>query len=207
MKYPILMSYKLVDMEYEQFSAVDVQTKSKNIISGHEYVDLGLPSGLKWAACNVGAETPEDYGDYFAWGETCTKSEYLIQNSVTYGKTLSDLSDNSSYDVARKEWGGSWRIPTKSEFEELVANCEWERTTQNGKSGYKVTGQNGNSIFLPATGCRYGSSLYDNEKYCNYWSSTPYDRYYAYCFSFFSDFHTIDWDYRGYGRSVRSVSE
>ena len=73
-------------------------------IQGRAYVDLGLPSGLKWATCNVGAENPEDYGNYYAWGETSTKSEYTKENSLTYGENMSDISGNDTYDVACKEW-------------------------------------------------------------------------------------------------------
>lgn len=92
-------------------------------INGHEYVDLGLPSGLKWATCNVGANKPEDYGNYYAWGETGTKSSYGASNSKTYGKQMNDIKGNSQYDAARSNWGGSWRLPTEKELEELVNKC------------------------------------------------------------------------------------
>ena len=114
-------------------------------------VDLGLPSGLKWATYNVGATTPEDYGNYYAWGETATKSEYTKQNSVTYRRQIYDISGNAQYDAARANWGSTWRMPTKAEIEELLIDCAWTRTTQNGVNGYRVTGPNDNSIFLPAT--------------------------------------------------------
>ena len=149
-----------------------------NTINGHEYVDLGLPSGLKWATCNVGASTPKDYGDYFAWGETSPKSEYTESNSLTHGKSLTELTEagiiNSeriltpSHDAASVNWGGTWRMPTKEEWEELSQNCEW-RCTSNittvgdnitviiGTPGYEITGPSGNTIFLPAVGW-YGTS-------------------------------------------------
>lgn len=95
----------------------------------HEYVDLGLPSGTKWATCNVGANIPEEYGDFYAWGEITTKSEYTTENCVTYGESMDDISGNPNYDVARAKWGGSWRMPTKSEMRELVYNCNWTWTT------------------------------------------------------------------------------
>ena len=176
-------------------------------INGHEYVDLGLPSGLKWATCNVGAETPEDYGDYYAWGETSTKSKYREKNSLTCGESMSDISGNSTYDVARKEWGGSWRIPTWSEFAELIEECKWTWTRQNGKRGYKVTGPNGNSIFLPAAGVRIGSSLYDVGEEGSYCSSTPDDADSAYGLYFGSSGHGTYRIYRSRGRSFRPVSE
>ncbi len=181
----------------------------KSIINGHEYVDLGLPSGLKWATCNVGASLPEEYGDYYAWGEIETKGKYSQFKSKTYGKRMSDVSGNSTYDVARAKWGGSWRIPTKVEFEELREKCTWQLITKNGKNGYKVTGPNGNSIFLPAAGYRDGSSLYHAgwNAYC--WSSTPLESgdNYACSLYFRSSGHNVNWDPRCYGQSVRPVSE
>ena len=182
---------------------------TKSIINGHEYVDLGLPSGLKWATCNVGASSAEEYGDYYAWGEIETKSEYTKDNSKTDGKSIGDISGNATYDVASSKWGGSWRLPTKKELEELESKCKGEWVTINGKKGYKVTGPNGNSIFLPATGCRYRSSLYDAGEYGRYWSSTPDESnvYDAYDLFFISSFHDVRWSRRNHGRSVRPVSE
>ena len=178
-------------------------------INGHKYVDLGLPSGLKWATCNVGADSPEEYGGYYAWGEIETKNEYTVDNSRTYGKSMSDISGNSTNDVARAKWGGSWRLPTEKELEELKNNCKWEWTTQNGKKGYKVTGPNGNSIFLPAAGYRLVSSLNFAGEDGYYWSSTPYESndHYAYGLGFNSSYRSVDWSIRYYGRSVRPVSE
>ena len=182
---------------------------TKSIINGHEYVDLGLPSGLKWATCNVGANSPEGYGDYYAWGEVETRGNYSNSNSKTYGKSMSDISGNSTYDVAHTKWGGSWRLPTKKELEELKNNCKWEWTTQNGKQGYKVTGPNGKSIFLPAAGYRYGLSLYYAGENGYYWSSTPseIDDFYVYRLYFYSSSRNVDCYYRSGGRSVRPVSE
>ena len=182
---------------------------TKSIINGHEYVDLGLPSGLKWATCNVGAGLPEEYGDYYAWGEIETKSKYTEDNSKTYGRCINDISGKSKYDVARSKWGGSWRLPTTIELEELKNKCKWEWTTINGKKGYKVTGPNGNSIFLPAAGYRRGSSLYHAGEGSFCWSSTPgginYDC--AFDLNFSSSYRSVDWNYRYCGQSVRPVSE
>ncbi|MBR4974533.1 MAG: DUF1566 domain-containing protein, partial [Bacteroidales bacterium] len=167
------------------------------------------PSGLKWATCNVGANSPEGYGDYYAWGEVETKSEYYESNSKTYGKSMSDISGNSTYDVARAKWGGSWRLPTEDEFKELRQKCKWEWTTINGKIGYKLTGPNGNSIFLPAAGHRLGSSLYGAGEYGYYWSSTPDESsdFNAYGLYFDSSRRNVGWNYRDDVRSVRPVSE
>ena len=142
-------------------------------INGHEWVDLGLPSGLKWATYNVGASSKEDYGDYFAWGETEAKSTYIEENSITYDVEMSDISGNSQYDVARKKWGSTWRMPTEQEMNELVDNCEWKWTQVNGVYGVEVTGPNDNCIFLPAAGNRDGSSLYYDGEEGVYWTSTP----------------------------------
>lgn len=95
-------------------------------IEGHKYVDLGLPSGLKWATCNIGAKTPEDYGEYFAWGETSPKEEYTEENSLTHRVEMKDISGSAIYDAATANWGGSWRIPTKNEMEELSFYCKFE---------------------------------------------------------------------------------
>lgn len=145
-------------------------------IDGHAYVNLGLPSGLLWATCNVGADNPEDYGGYFAWGETTTKTTYSwntykwcngsntsltkYNTKSSYGtvdnKTVLDLED----DAAHVNWGGSWRMPTDDEWTELRNNCTWTWTSQGGHNGDKVTSKsNGNSIFLPAAGYRWDLDL------------------------------------------------
>ena len=188
------------------------------VVNGHAWVDLGLPSGTKWATCNVGATTPEEYGDYFAWGNTTTKSGYS-DFCPTYGLIISQLQSqgyidsegnlNPQYDAARANWGGSWRMPTESEMQELIDKCTWTWTTYNGVKGYNVEGPNGNSIFLPAAGYRTGSSLSYAGSYGRYWSSAPYEDYddYAYSLYFYSDYHGMGNYGRGSGRSVRSVLE
>ena len=166
-------------------------------IRGYKYIDLGLPSGLKWAVCNVGASSPEDYGDYYAWGETETKSTYTSDNCSTCNLQMNDISGNSQYDVARKKWGSTWRIPTKSELEEIEDECTWTWTTQGDRNGYKVTGPNGNSIFLPAAGGFGG-----------YWSSTPEgsNTDFAYHLLFSNSSHHVTWGARYIGNTVRPVS-
>ena len=179
-------------------------------------VDLGL--SVYWASCNVGAESPEEYGDYFAWGETTTKSDYSSSISVTYGLSIEELKSRgiidsdgnltAEYDAATANWGGNWRMPTLAEMEELIDNCTWEWTTQNGVYGRKVTGPNGNSIFLPAAGYRYGTSLYDAGSRGYYWSASPSSYSYYACFLYFLsyDFYWYNGD-RYFGHSVRPVSE
>ena len=178
--------------------------------NGHGYVDLGLPSGVKWATCNVGASKPEDYGDYFAWGETSPKAEYTYENSLTCGEQMSDVSGNAQYDAATANWGGSWKMPTREQMEELVEHCEWEWTQVNGVYGSKVIGPNGSCIFFPAAGGRYGSSLYNDGTYGLYWSSTPYDYdndYYAYGLSFLNGYEYVRYHYRYDGLTVRPITE
>ena len=124
------------------------------IINGHEYVDLGI--SVRWARCNVGASSPEEYGDYYAWGETEKKPFYDEGNSETYNEDILNI-ENTKRDVAHVKWGGTWRMPTKDEIEKLLSHCTWTWTTLNSVNGYKVTGKNGKSIFLPAAGSWEGS--------------------------------------------------
>ena len=196
-------------------------TTNEEVVATPEYVDLGL--SVKWATFNVGATKPEEYGDYFAWGETESKNTYSWSTykwcngssttltkyctSSSYGtvdnkKTL-ELSDDAAY----ANWGGEWRTPTDAELTELRTQCTWTWTTQNGVNGYKVTGTNGNSIFLPAAGYRYSSSLGSAGSYGYYWSSTleisssSLALNVGFNYSYVSSYH---YD-RYFGRSVRPV--
>ena len=176
-------------------------------INGYEYVDLGL--SVKWAAYNIGAEKPWDYGDYFAWGETYTKEEYNETNCSTYGVELGDISGDPEYDAAAAIWGGTWRLPTRAETHELLNECTWTLTSNGWNIGYEVTGPNGNSILLPAAGWRLGSSLNSDGGLGMYWDSTPLenDPSSSSGLNFYNSGHLVVWSYRYYGRSVRPVSE
>lgn len=200
---------------------------SANKINGHEWVDLGV--GVKWATCNVGATKPENYGSYFAWGDIKPKSEYTWTNykfrvtgnswnNVTLSKYNTDSNrgtvDNKetldlSDDAARANWGGTWRMPTYAEMMKLRTECDWKWTTQGGKKGYKVTGKNGNSIFLPAAGDRDGTGFSNGGSYGEYWSSSLHENgsYYAWSVIFSSDGVGRGHDYRCCGFSVRPVSD
>ena len=182
-------------------------TLSDGMINGHQYVDLGLSSGLKWATCNVGADNPEEYGNYYAWGETETKAEYTQDNSVTFGQQLNDISGNAQYDAATANWGVSWRMPTRDEIRELIYNCSWTPETQNGVDGFKVTGSNGNYIFIPASGYRDGTASYIYGE-CYYWSSTPHQYSSDYSYILYSDYEyqSEDMNYRYRGLTIRPVS-
>ena len=182
--------------------------EKKTVINGHEYVDLGLPSGLKWATCNVGAALPSDYGGYFAWGEVYTKANYTSQNCTTYGEDLYVIAGNSSYDAASHAWGGVWRMPTKAEFQELIDCCTWLWTKQKGNYGYKITGKNGGkSIFLPAAGHVAGESSYNTGSSGYYWSSTPDNNNNgnAFLLRFYSGDRCTEFNFRTTGYSVRPV--
>ena len=176
-------------------------------LNGHEWVDLGLPSGTKWATCNIGAKTPEQYGNYYAWGETNPKDEYTYDNSVTNGQSISDFSGNPQYDAATANWGEGWKMPTRTQMEELSSRCTWEWIKQNGVRGYKVTGPNGNIIFLPASGYRDGTSFTDGS--CgntSYWSSTPLDNE-AFHLCFNDDYMYVGIHYLSAGFAVRPITE
>ncbi len=142
-------------------------------------IDLGLPSGTKWACCNVGATAPEGTGGYYAWGETETKTTYDYGSYIYYDSSEDSYEDlgniaGTRYDVAAKEWGGSWRMPNLDQFTELAGHCTFTWTTEGGVVGGKFTGKNGNSIFLPAAGGYVGSRLNYLNTYGLYWLDTPY---------------------------------
>ncbi len=196
------------------------------IINGHNFVDLGLPSGVLWAETNIGAETATDDGNYYAWGEITAKSSYSWSN-YKYGTSSSDITKykstdgktvlNKEDDAASATWGSSCRMPTLTEFVELKNsnNCTWTWTSMKDSSGssikgYKVTSKkNGSSIFLPASGYRYGSYLDSHGSQGNYWSSTllTSDVSEAYCICFgSSNCYTINL-FRHQGYTVRPVAE
>ena len=203
-----------------------------------EYVDLGLPSGLKWAKCNLGASKPSDYGDYYAWGETAPKADYdwatykwmqagksdekhitkytyadgetggiWYDSSGTFigdGKTVLDAAD----DAATANLGSPWRMPTADEIKELIDNCTWTWTTQDGVKGHQVDGPNGNAIFLPAAGLRLDSGFHFAGGQGNYWSSSLYPDISKDARSLFlnsSGRHELHYYNRSIGFSVRPV--
>lgn len=161
-----------VESPSTRFNSFQISKSGEGYINGHEYVDLGL--SVKWATCNLGADRPYQLGDYFAWGEIQNKTEYTRGNSMTYGKSIYDIGGNANLDAACHYWGGSWRLPTKREFEELINNCLWEWSFQNGVYGYRVSSKiNDSSIFLPISGCYYDKVYQLGESgYGKYWSSS-----------------------------------
>lgn len=173
--------------------------------NGHEYVDLGLPSGLKWATCNVGADKPEDYGDYYAWGKTEPKLPSTSSHSNYI--PIDDISGEAQYDVARSKWGSLWRMPKRDEFVELLENTTSEDVIQNGIKGLKLTGPNGNSIFFPYTGYLYDDVEMDGQK-GYYWSSTSCDYNDAYSMCVQQSWMLYySWEPKFFGLSIRPVLE
>ena len=194
-------------------------------INGHEYVDLGLSSGTKWATCNVGASKPEESGGYYAWGETeekddytwetykwCDGDEYSLTKYCTdsyYGKIDNRTQLDPADDVARIKWGGTWRMPTIEEIKELQNECTWQWTSRRGVNGYRVTGPNGNSIFLPAAGYRFGTVVYLRGSSGFYWSSSLSSNYSYNAYYLYFNGGNLYWYYyyRYFGLSVRPVSK
>ena len=202
-----------------------------------EYVDLGLPSGLKWAKCNLGASKPSDYGDYYSWGETAPKadydwptykwmqagksnSNYITKYTVADGQTWGIWYDSSGAfigdnktvlaaadDAATANLGSPWRMPTADEIKELIDNCTWIWTTQDGVNGYQVDGPNGNAIFLPASGEREDSGLIDAGTKARYWSSSLRTTLNSYAHHIYFDSGNYERQgvLRCYGYSVRPV--
>ena len=214
--------------------AVTVSSDNSGSTDPHSYVDLGLPSGTLWATCNIGADNPEDYGLYFAWGETTgytsdtsdghsfdwTSYKYAIddKNNLTkycydssYGyngftDTLTELEPED--DAAYVNWGGEWRMPTDDQLSELRTKCTWTWTKMNGVNGYEVKGPNGNTLFLPAAGDRVFASLYGTGSYGCYLLRTVNNisgPYYAYYLYFNSGGVYLYGHTRDEGRSVRPV--
>ena len=191
-----------------------------------EYINLGLPSGTLWADCNIGANSPEGYGNYYAWGEISAKQTFSWTNyrhchgadtSITKYCSIADYGSGgftdslttlvSEDDVAVTNLGTGWRMPTNEEFNELMEVCSYVWTSLNGVNGYLFTAQNGNSIFLPAAGYIGEGDIGVSGSFGRYWSSSLNVDYpvYAEGVSFNSGNITVNGNYRYYGLSVRAV--
>ncbi len=187
--------------------------------NNHEAVDLGL--SVKWASCNLGAKKPEDAGNYYAFGETSPKSDYSWSTYTICKKEDCRTSSDPIYleiagtkfDAAHINWGGTWRTPTKDQFDELMERCTWTKTTKNGVIGYEVKGRNGNTIFLPSVSAYVGNKLFeydDTDKIegC-YWSSTICTSRSYESTAYFVELgrKIVDWDVwdRCYGLTIRPV--
>ena len=190
-----------------------------------KYVDLGLPSGTKWAACNLGATKPEEYGDLYAWGETKTKEKYDwttytlcegSENSLTKYCVDSDFGYNdlidgmkvleAEDDVATVKLGAPWHMPSPDDIQELIDNCNWEWTELNGVKGYKVTSRSNNKfIFLPAAGFRAGSIHLSVGTFGAYWSNNSSNNKASGLVSYAGEYNLTHFYDRCEGKSVRAV--
>lgn len=212
---------KLLDEVYYDQNVYTVTTRGAKpqgkIIGGHKFVDLGLPSGLLWAECNVGASSPWEDGDYYAWGETEPKSIYNYDTYKWFGDPTNKYNSSdgkttleSSDDVATVKWGKECRMPLLQEFEELYNKCDWTwESSYHGTSGYLVKGPNNQTIFLPASGCHNKGGLIAQGLRGYYWLSSLNPSYpgsaYFLCYS--SGFIESDYGNGFFGRSVRPVAE
>lgn len=198
-----------------------IVNKKSGSFNNHDWIDLGLPSGIKWATCNIGAKTPEERGDYFAWGEIAPKANYgwtyykfrlQVGNQISkYGDGVSDnkIVLEESDDTATANWGNGWRTPTKEEFEELKAYCNFIWEDRYGIKGFKVISKkNGCSVFFPAAGYYDKDVFFSEDETGNYWSSSvtrgnrPYD---AWNFYFSKQNIFLNHDYRHHGLTIRPV--
>lgn len=202
------IQYPSTKIDYVDFS----EKASDPTVTAGAAVDLGL--SIYWSSCNVGAEAPEEYGNYYAWGETSPKSNYTEKNYAYYDdntKSYIDIGENicgTEYDAATVNLGSDWRMPTKEEIKELLDNCSWEWTQINGVNGYKVIAGNGNSIFLPAAGWKTVNGTLSVNVKGNYLtgsnvSSVISDAYYL---NFSSSLHWLSNSYRYCGYSIRPVT-
>ena len=194
-----------IDIEYQDEEEED--SSDVEYVDGYAAVDLGL--SVKWATMNVGAESPEDFGNYYAWGEIETKDVYYLYNNTTYGVEIYGISGNAKYDAATANWGNSWRMPTSTEINELINDCTWNWTTLNDVYGYSVIGNNGNSIFLPAAGFYFGASVDYANKSGYYWTSSTSvsETDISVRLGFGSSKYSVAYTYRYYGQSVRPVTD
>lgn len=181
-----------------------------NRIGGHEYVDLGL--GVLWAACNVGAGRPEQGGDFFAWGETEPKTDYSEDGyryyvNDQYVNIGTDIC-GTSYDAATVQWGAGWRLPSLADIDELTGQCTWTPDTVGGMKGFRVTGPNGASLFLPAAGYSAGPAPTGVGSKGFYWTGTRSSTLGSAAYNVNFTGYTGHWTAsRAYGLSVRPVHD
>ena len=219
------LSFSLIDGDFNNGGGISSEIVLDSVPETLSAVAVNLGLSVKWASCNVGAESPEEYGGYFAWGEIEEKTNYdwstykwcdgsddtMIKycTSNSYGTVDNKTKLEPDDDIAHVMWGGSWRMPTRTELNELCRKCTWTWTTLNGVNGYEVTGPNGNSIFLPAAGCRIGKEVYSHGTNGTYWSASLIEggSSYAYYLDFDDGDTVYNYDYRELGLTVRPVTK
>lgn len=194
-------------------------SKSDGYINGHGYVDLGLPSGTKWAVCNIGANNSTDIGNYYSWGESDVKSTYKYDEAITMFQDLPDISGSVKYDTAKKLWGESWTMPTVEQWKELFSKTKVKYVKLNSAEGFIFRGRNNKTLFIPYGGYQEGNSPYlwaagrywtSNADYRYHGESPlyPENAYSSACyFELFNDKPelVIDAEWRGSGRPIRPV--
>ena len=215
--------YKVTDIRQVQFRTSDGETPPKpeaylDCPDDHHphLIDLGLPSGTMWACCNIGAQQPEEYGNYYSWGETEVKENYDWDSYTFYDSKTDQVNypaddiAGTAYDVATQQWGGAWRMPTTAQLTELSDHCTREWTNQLGVEGMLLTGKNGGKIFLPAAGGYFWEDRFYDGMDGYYWTSSvfnPNENIYYLYFRFLHDWlHWNSDDTVPYlGMSVRAV--
>ena len=214
---------KLSQINENIFDGIGKRSKGDAIRKENEVesVDLGLPSGTIWAACNLGASSPEEYGDYYAWGETEPNGDYFWDGDYWYDYKFGDINNLDKYneedgktildpedDAAHVVLGGKWHMPTKEQIQELFENTTNEHSELNGVKGILFTSKtNGNTLFFPYSGYKSRGKIWSNGKYIYCWSSSLYtSKNYNCAYVLHSNFYgTIRFDYRNKGYSVRGV--
>lgn len=183
-------------------------SKPDGVINGHGYIDLGLPSGTKWATTNIGATDPYSFGNYYAWCEIETKKNYTSENSKTLKMEMKgNIIGNVSFDVASAKWGKEWQLPSDDDFSELRKDCKWDFKKIGGINGWVVTGPNGKSIFFPASGDK-DVSIHDRGTNGRYWTGNLWDAKEKSTAFFFDNKNSwFIWGLRDNGFSVRAVSK
>lgn len=200
-----------VNFHEDLIESIDFSEKTPDpTLTAGDAVDLGL--SVMWASCNLGATQPEEYGGYYAWGETSEKDSYDKDNYAYYNASTAVYTSigahisGTEYDAAHVNLGGGWRMPTKAQYEELFNKCSWTWTNIDGTNGYLIKGSNGNSIFLPAAGGVSGKWYHNQNTHGNYWSDYRYDDGWAYELYFYSsDKYTGSRDYKHYGYTIRPI--
>ena len=211
--YQMSEATKIVKAEAATGNSPYKEVLTKNcygMLNGHEWVDLGLPSGTRWASCNVGASLPQQPGKLYAWGEVETKASYTDANSKTYNKEIADISGKPEYDVATAKWGKGWRLPTKEEFDELIANCKKYYTIYEGRFGIMYTSKiNQQSIFFPAAGWTEGATTHYPKTNGHYMTSTPKEGhlYSLWCWMYSDEIDYMSTGNRSVGQSARPVTD
>ncbi len=179
----------------------------RDMIYGHEYADLGL--SVKWATSNIDANNAGGYyGRIVAWGEINEKNSYTPSTSVHYERSRGSISGDSNNDLARRVWGGKWRIPTVQEMRELREKCTWTWSRESGRNGYVVRSKiNGNYIFLPAVGVNYNNGIKEMNVSGFYWTATPYNNTSSYRLQFSKGSINVNWGSRYEGYYIRAVCD